>query len=147
MDRWSVHVAGLIGIFYAVNMVYKLAYCSSIGSNKSLRQQITSCLSRYGRFLVGTSCKWITAYYPLMRSSSASAQETVSHVLMICPKLRELRSELKIKSKEAFNVISSLLGGSNKGQKFDPDTVSRSKAVQVVLDFAEAPPWLRSCAS
>jgi hypothetical protein len=26
MDRWSVHVAELVGIFYAINMVFRLAH-------------------------------------------------------------------------------------------------------------------------
>lgn len=33
LDRWSVHVAELIGIFYAVNMVFKLVHQRSIVGN------------------------------------------------------------------------------------------------------------------
>jgi len=32
MDRWSVHVAELIGIFYAISMVFKLAHQRSSGA-------------------------------------------------------------------------------------------------------------------
>lgn len=72
------------------------------------------------------------------------AQETVSHVLMISPKLRELRTESRRKSGDAFNSIPSLLEGSNEGKKGNPDTISRSKAVQAVLDFAKASQPFRS---
>jgi hypothetical protein len=34
--------------------------------------------------------------------------------------------------------VSSLLGGSNEGEKGKPDILSRVKKVQAVLDFAEA---------
>ncbi|OQD77995.1 hypothetical protein PENANT_c064G04783 [Penicillium antarcticum] len=40
--------------------------------------------------------------------------------------------------------VSSLLGGSNEGDKGKPDTVSRAKTVQAVLDFAEASQRFRS---
>ncbi|CAG8879489.1 unnamed protein product [Penicillium salamii] len=39
---------------------------------------------------------------------------------------------------DAFNSISSLLGGSKEGERGKPDTVSRTKTVNAVLDFAEA---------
>lgn len=39
---------------------------------------------------------------------------------------------------DALNSVSSLLGGSNEGEKGNPDTASRAKTVQAVLDFAEA---------
>ncbi|OQE68826.1 hypothetical protein PENNAL_c0145G05853 [Penicillium nalgiovense] len=72
------------------------------------------------------------------------AQETVFHVLIACPRLRELRAELRRKSGDAFNSVPSMLGGSNEGEKGKPDTVSRSKAIQAVLDFAEASQRFRS---
>ncbi|KAJ6016451.1 reverse transcriptase [Penicillium herquei] len=40
--------------------------------------------------------------------------------------------------------VSSLLGGSNEGEKGKPDIVSRTKTVQAVLDFAEASQRFRS---
>ncbi|OQD66262.1 hypothetical protein PENANT_c359G11244, partial [Penicillium antarcticum] len=42
------------------------------------------------------------------------------------------------------HIVSSLLGGSNEGDKGKPDTVSRAKTVQAVLDFAEASQRFRS---
>ena len=49
-----------------------------------------------------------------------------------------LQVELRRKVGDAMNSVSSLLGGSNNGEKGKPDTVSRAKTVQAVLDFAEA---------
>ncbi|KAJ5135375.1 uncharacterized protein N7515_004653 [Penicillium bovifimosum] len=72
------------------------------------------------------------------------AQETVTHVLMECPRLRELRVELRQKVGDALNGVSSLLGGSNEGEQGKPDIVSRAKTVQAVLDFAEASQRFRS---
>ena len=72
------------------------------------------------------------------------AHETVGHVLVDCPNLRELRRELRRQVGDAFNSVSSLLGGSNEGEKGKPDTVSRAKTVQAVLDFAEASQRFRS---
>lgn len=72
------------------------------------------------------------------------AQETVVHVLVDCPGLRELRRELRRQVGDAFNSVSSLLGGSNEGEKGKPDTVSRAKTVNAVLDFAEASQRFRS---
>jgi ribonuclease HI len=71
-------------------------------------------------------------------------RETVSHVLLECPNLRELRVELRRNTGEAFHSVSSLLGGSNEGEKGKPDIVSRTKTVQAVLDFAEASQRFRS---
>ena len=66
------------------------------------------------------------------------AQETVTHVLVDCPELRDIRRELRREVGNAFRSISSLLGGSTEGKKGKPDTVSRARTVNAVLDFAEA---------
>ncbi|OGE46890.1 hypothetical protein PENARI_c093G11063, partial [Penicillium arizonense] len=42
------------------------------------------------------------------------AQETVTHVLVDCPNLREIRRELRREAGDAFNDVSSLLGGSTE---------------------------------
>ncbi|KAJ5240343.1 reverse transcriptase [Penicillium citrinum] len=273
MDRWSVHVAELIGIFYAVNMVYKLAHqCSSTENsihttatilcdsrsalqaiqnvkNKSgqpivhailraasevqakhitlrlqwtpghcenagndtadrlakdaaqpgkshtfrpllarenafirdrihaqWRQEWKSSIkglhlrriddtlpARYTRKLYGnlprnraylltqlrTGHNWLSTYAKKFGFRDddlceCGARETVSHVLLVCPKLRGLRVELRSKLEGALNSIPSLLGGSTEGEKGNPDIVSRSKAVQAVLDFAEASQRFRS---
>ena len=72
------------------------------------------------------------------------ARETVSHVLLECPNLEEQRAELQSKVGGALTSVSSLLGGSNEGEKGKPDIVSRTKTVQAVLDFAEASQRFRS---
>ncbi|CEJ61917.1 hypothetical protein PMG11_10433 [Penicillium brasilianum] len=72
------------------------------------------------------------------------AQETVTHVLVDCPRLKHLRSKLRLEVGDAFSSVSSLLGGSKQGEKGKPDTVSRAKTVQAVLDFAEASQRFRS---
>ncbi|KAI3280765.1 hypothetical protein DTO002I6_10079 [Penicillium roqueforti] len=72
------------------------------------------------------------------------AQETVSHVLLECPKLRDLRMILRSRVGDALNSVSSLLGGSTEGERGNPDTVSRAKTVEAVLDFAEASQRFRS---
>ena len=72
------------------------------------------------------------------------AQETVSHVLLECPKLRALRMILRSRVGDALNSVSSLLGGSTEGERGNPDTVSRAKTVEAVLDFAEASQRFRS---
>ncbi|KGO64408.1 hypothetical protein PITC_022580 [Penicillium italicum] len=72
------------------------------------------------------------------------AQETVSHMLLECPKLRALRMILRSRVGDALNSVSSLLEGSTEGERGNPDTVSRAKTVQAVLDFAEASQRFRS---
>lgn len=47
-------------------------------------------------------------------------QKTVSHVLLECPKLRELRIELRSVG-DALKSVSSLLGGSTEGERANPD--------------------------
>ncbi|KAJ9481485.1 hypothetical protein VN97_g11991 [Penicillium thymicola] len=66
------------------------------------------------------------------------AQETVTHVLVGCSRPRGIRRELRRKVGDAFNNVSSLLGGSKEGEKGKPDSVSRVRTVEAVLDFAEA---------
>jgi hypothetical protein len=52
--------------------------------------------------------------------------------------LRELQRELRREVSDAFRSVSSLLGGSKQGERGKPDTVSRARTVNAVLDFAEA---------
>jgi hypothetical protein len=75
---------------------------------------------------------------------ACGAQETVTHVPVDCPRLRELRRELRREVGDTFNCISSLLGGSTEGKKGKPDTVSRAKTINAVLDFAESSHRFRS---
>ena len=53
-------------------------------------------------------------------------KETVVHVLVDCPRLRELRQKLREKIGDNFNNLSTMLGEKGK------------EVVNAVLDFAEA---------
>jgi ribonuclease HI len=273
MDRWSVHVAELIGIFYAVNMVFRLAHQRSsdayrrpitatiLCDSKSALQSIQNTRNKSGQRIVhailsaaaevqaeGTALRlqWIPGhceepgndaadrlareaahpgkshtFRPLLTRENAhirreiqsqweqewrsstkgghlrkidnglpatrtrrlygslprgraylltqlrtghnwlstyaktfgfreddqcvcGARETVTHVLVDCPELAELRRRLRKEVGDTLNSVSSLLGGSNEGEKGKPDTVSRAKTVNAVLDFAEASQRFRS---
>lgn len=96
-----------------------------------------------------TGHNWLSSYRKKIGYSDddrceCGARETVAHVLIDCPKLRGLRVELREKVGDALDSVSSLLGGSKEGEKGKPDTVSRAKTVQAVLDFAEASHRFRS---
>ena len=71
-------------------------------------------------------------------------QEPVAHVLIECPRLRELRVILRRKTGDTLSGVSSLLGGAIEGEQGEPDIVWRAKTVQAVLDFAEASQRFRS---
>jgi ribonuclease HI len=96
-----------------------------------------------------TGHNWLSTYrkkvgYDDDDRCDCGAQETVTHVLVDCPRLVGLRRKLRREVGDAFNNVSSLLGGSKQGEKGKPDTVSRAKTVQAVLDFAEASQRFRS---
>lgn len=90
-----------------------------------------------------TGHNWLSSYrkkvgYSDNDQCACGAQETVTHVLVDCPRLRELRRKLRREVGDAFNTVPSLLGGSKQGERGKPDTVSRATTVNVVLVFAEA---------
>ena len=66
------------------------------------------------------------------------AAETVVHVLIDCPKLKDLRQKLRRKIGTAFNDISDMLGGGSPGKKGKQDDMQDSSILGAVLDFAEA---------
>jgi hypothetical protein len=72
------------------------------------------------------------------------AQETVTHVLVDCPELSDLRRQLRSKVGDAFNSVSIGWDGSKEGERGNPDIVSRARTVEAVLDFAEASQRFRS---
>jgi hypothetical protein len=67
------------------------------------------------------------------------ARETVTHILVDCPKLRTARQKLREKIGQRFNAISLMLGGkphnpgTDTGRKW---TISK-KELEAVLEFAE----------
>lgn len=71
-------------------------------------------------------------------------RETLKHVLWDCPDLRDLRQGLREKVGDAFNNVSSLLGGSQEERRGQIYHASRAKTVDAVLDFAEASQRFRS---
>jgi hypothetical protein len=96
-----------------------------------------------------TGHNWLSTYAKLFGfreddRCECGAQETVTHVLVDCQMLKDLRRELRREVGDAFRSVPSLLGGSNQGEKGNPDTVSRAKTVQAVLNFAEASQRFRS---
>ncbi|KAJ5152552.1 hypothetical protein N7492_009832 [Penicillium capsulatum] len=71
-------------------------------------------------------------------------RESLIHVLLDCPALRDLRRELRGKIGDAFNSMSTLLGSSGERWRGRPVNASRAKTVEAVLDFAEASQRFRS---
>jgi ribonuclease HI len=68
---------------------------------------------------------------------SCGAVETVVHVLVDCPLLRELRWKLRRKVGNAFGSIATLLGGRNGQGQVNNGSNDRD-VVKAVLEFADA---------
>ncbi len=66
------------------------------------------------------------------------APETVVHVLIDCPKLKDLRHKLRKKIGAAFNNIQDMLGGWTQGKEGKKDDMQDSSILGAILDFAEA---------
>jgi hypothetical protein len=58
--------------------------------------------------------------------------ESIHHVWLDCEILRELRGELRTKFGDAFNSMSTLLGGQGEDGRGKTDSASRTKAVEPV---------------
>jgi ribonuclease HI len=69
---------------------------------------------------------------------ACGARETVVHVLVDCPDLRELRKELRDKIGDAFNDISTMLGGKPQDARKRKGWTINAEVVDAVLDFAQA---------
>jgi len=78
-----------------------------------------------------TGHSWLATYAKTRRfhdddKCECGAKETVVHVLVDCPKLRDLRRHLRGKIGDNFNNISAMLGSKDR------------ETLNAVLDFAEA---------
>lgn len=69
---------------------------------------------------------------------ACGAAETVVHVLVDCPLLRQLRWELRQKVGDAFRSIATLLGGRGNGQGQVCKGSSDRNVIKAVLEFADA---------
>jgi ribonuclease HI len=92
-----------------------------------------------------TGHSWLNSFRKKIGRSNddrceCGAQETIVHVFVDCPKLRELRTQLRQKIGNRFNSLSTMLGGKpheNGTVRAVKDwTISRA-ALDAVLDFAE----------
>ncbi|KAG2000717.1 hypothetical protein GB937_010907, partial [Aspergillus fischeri] len=66
-----------------------------------------------------TGHNWLSTYAKAFRFRDddlcvCGAQETVTHVIVDCPDLRDIRRELRREVGDAFSSVSSLLGGSTE---------------------------------
>ena len=68
---------------------------------------------------------------------ACGAVETVVHVPVDCPLLREARQELREKVGDAFGSIATLLGGRNGQGQVNKGSSDRN-VVKAVLEFADA---------
>jgi ribonuclease HI len=96
-----------------------------------------------------TGHSWLSTYAKTFRFRDddkcvCGQRESVTHVLLDCPELRQLRQELREKVGSAFNSIATLLGGHGEEVRDTRGTASRAKTVEAVLDFAEASQRFRS---
>lgn len=73
------------------------------------------------------------------------AKETVVHVLVDCPRLKDLRNILRRKIGSAFNNISDMLGGGTQGKEGRLNEAAHDGSILgAALDFAEASERFRS---
>jgi hypothetical protein len=94
-----------------------------------------------------TGHSWLAPYRKLRGFQEddicvCGAKETVTHVLVDCPKLRQPRQELRKKIGAAFNNVSIMLGGTQQGKPGQP--TQDTSIINAVLDFAEASQRFRS---
>lgn len=91
-----------------------------------------------------TGHSWLGTFQKRIKKSEddrciCRARETIVHVLVDCPKLREARQKLHQRIGSRFNSISLMLGGKPHSSRHETDgkwTISK-KELDAVLDFAE----------
>jgi hypothetical protein len=86
---------------------------------------------------------WLSSYGKLRKfvddnKCVCGAVETVVHILVDCPVLRELRWELRKKVGDAFRSIATLLGGRCNGQGQVGNGGIDRNVIRAVLEFADA---------
>ena len=93
---------------------------------------------------------WIASYGKLRKhreddKCECGAIETVVHVIVHCPRLYELRQQLRIKVGDAYNNIANMLGGRLLDKQGKPITGPVNKeVVKAVIEFADASQRFRS---
>jgi hypothetical protein len=76
---------------------------------------------------------------PITIDAFGGAMETVAHVVVDCPRLREARQQLRNKVGDAFNSIASMLGGRPRNEQGKASKCGINRDVlTAVLEFAEA---------
>ena len=105
----------------------------------------TDCISSRAYLLtqIRSGHCWLSTYGKLFGFRDddrclCGERESIIHVLLDCPLLRDLRRELREKVGDALNSMSVLLGGSCQEGGSRVSNASRTKTVEAVLDFAEA---------
>ncbi|KAK9594981.1 hypothetical protein V6Z93_010714 [Aspergillus fumigatus] len=97
-----------------------------------------------------TGHSWLATHgkrYGLQESDKCEcgAKETVVHVLVDCPRLKDLRNILRRKIGSGFNNISDMLGGKMQGKEGRLNEAEHDGSILgAVLDFAEASERFRS---
>ena len=96
-----------------------------------------------------TGHSWLATHAQLPRlrdddKCQCGAKETVVHVLVDCPKLKSLRQQLRRKIGDAFNEISTMLGGKGRAGPGQGKGGNVHSILNAVLDFAEASQRFRS---
>jgi hypothetical protein len=112
--------------------------------NKSLPRNRTYLLTQ-----LRTGHSWLATHAKLHKlrdddKCQCGAKETVVHVLVDCPRLTNLRRQLRWKIGEAFNDISAMLGGKGRARQGQGKGGNVHNILNAVLDFAEASQRFRS---
>ena len=90
-----------------------------------------------------TGHSWLATHAKLHRfrdddKCECGAPETVVHVLVDFPKLKDLRQTLRRKIGTAFNDITDIFGGGSRGKQGKQDDMQDGSVLGAILDFAEA---------
>jgi hypothetical protein len=119
-------------------------HCAWLGCCSHLRRIDHSLPAKYIRRLYGPLPRsrayllmqlrsghcWLATYAKAFRFRDddlcvCGERESVTHVLLDCPDLKDLRRELRTKAGDAFSSVSALLGGSEEGRRGKPNHSSK----------------------